>query len=183
MMDLLTAIENRASALKLSEPGPSHEHVERIVRAGARAPDHGRLRPWRFVVLEGDARQKLGDAMANALQAKLPQATPEQLDVERGKCRRAPTIIVAAARITAGKIPAIEQIIAVGAAVENMFLAANALGYGVMWRTGAAAYDANCKVALGLSADDHIVGLLYLGTTVTPGAQIPVAIADVIRWL
>jgi nitroreductase len=183
MMDLLTAIESRASALKLSEPGPSHEHIERIVRAGVRAPDHGRLRPWRFVVLEGEARRTLADAMANVFQAKLPQASPQQLDAERAKAMRAPTIIVAAARITAGKIPAIEQIIAVGAAVQNMFLAANALGYGAMWKTGAAAYDASCKTALGLSADDHIVGLLYLGTTVTPGAQVPVAITDFIRWL
>ena len=79
MMDLLTAIESRASALKLSEPGPSREHIERIARAGVHAPDHGRLRPWRFVVVEGEARRKLGDAMANVLQAKLPQATPEQL--------------------------------------------------------------------------------------------------------
>ena len=74
------------------------------MRAGARAPDHGRLRPWRFVVLEGAAREKLGEAMARVSLAKFPQSTPEQLDGERRKVLRAPTIIVVAARITQGKL-------------------------------------------------------------------------------
>ena len=101
-MDLLSGIESRTSALKLSAPGPTREHIERIIGAGARAPDHGRLRPWRFVVLEGDARKVLADAMAGLLQSKMPTATPEQLDAERNKPMRAPTIVVVAAHITKG---------------------------------------------------------------------------------
>ena len=110
LVDLLTAIESRASALKLIEPGPTRAHLEQIMRAGVRAPDHGRLRPWRFVVLEGAAREKLGDAMARLSLAKFPQSTPEQLDGERRKALRAPTIVVVAARITQGKIPEVEQV-------------------------------------------------------------------------
>src|SRR5262245_48042307 len=105
-MDLLEGIASRTSALKLAAPGPTREHLEQIIRAGTRAPDHGRLRPWRFVVLEGAAREKLGDAMAEILRAKQPQATSEQLAAERNKVMRAPTIIVVAAKIVAGKIPA-----------------------------------------------------------------------------
>ncbi len=139
------------------------------MRAGVRAPDHGRLRPWRFVVLEGAAREKLGDAMARLSLAKFPQSTPEQLDGERRKVLRAPTIVVVAARITQGKIPEVEQVAAVAAGVENMVLVAQALGYGAMWKTGAAAYDAQTKTMLGLAAQDHIVAFLYLGTTATCG--------------
>lgn len=182
-MDLLQGIESRTSALKLSEPAPTREHLEEIIRAGTRAPDHGRLRPWRFVVLQSaDARKQLGDALADMLRAKTPNATPEQLDAERSKPLRAPTIIVVAARITKGKIPEIEQIVAVGAAVQNMFLAANALGYGAMWKTGAGAYNADVKRSLGLMPEDHIVALLYLGTTAAPGPLVPAPLEGITTW-
>jgi nitroreductase len=182
-MDLLSGIESRATALKLTEPGPTREHIEQIVRAGVRAPDHGRLRPWRFVVLEGDARNRLGDLMANMQLKKNPQSTPEQLDGERRKVMRAPTIVVAAAKITPGKIPEIEQICAVTAAVQNMQLAAHALGYGAMWKTGAAAYDPAVKTALGLAPEDHIVSFLYLGTIAVPGQAAPAKTDGILSWL
>ncbi len=181
-MELLQGIELRTSALKLAAPGPSREHIERIIRAGTRAPDHGRLRPWRFVVLQGDARLQLGDAMADMLKAKMPDAQPAQLDGERGKALRAPTIIVVAAKIVQSKIPEIEQVTAVGAAVQNMFLAANALGYGAMWKTGGAAYDENIKAMFGLATADHIVALLYLGTTAVAGPLVEATTEGAVTW-
>ena len=182
-MDLLEGIASRTSALKLASPGPTREHLEQIIRAGTRAPDHGRLRPWRFVVLEGAARDKLADAMAEVLRARQPQATPEQLAGERSKAMRAPTIVVVAAKVMPGKIPAVEQVGAVGAAVQNMFLVAHALGYGAMWKTGAAAYDANVKALFGLSAEDHIVAFLYLGTIATPGPLVLAPLENIVTWL
>lgn len=182
-MELLEGIESRTSALKLSEPGPSREHIERIIHAGARAPDHGRLRPWRFVVLEGDARARLGDAMAELLKKKLPEAQQAQLDAERGKPMRAPVIIVVAAKIAKSRIPEIEQIVAVAAAAQNMFLAANALGYGVMWKTGDAAYSADTKGLFGLEPADHIVGLLYLGTATAAGPLVEAPLDKAVVWL
>lgn len=181
-MELLSGIESRTSALKLSAPGPTREHIEQIIHAGVRAPDHGRLRPWRFVVLEGAARERLGDAMARMLREKIPQATAEQLAAERGKVMRAPTIIVVGAKISKGKIPDIEQVGAVAAGVQNMFLAAQALGYGVMWKTGAAAYDANVKAMFELAPEDHIVAFLYLGTTAAPGPLVPVSTDGIVSW-
>jgi nitroreductase len=182
-MELLEGIESRTSALKLGAPGPTREHLDRIIRAGLRAPDHGRLRPWRFVVLEGEARRKLGDAMARMLQARIPDAGQDQLETERNKALRAPMIVVAAAHITAGKTPQVEQIIAVGAAVQNMLLAAHALGYGAMWRTGPLAYDASVKSLLGLTPEDHIVALIYLGTTTTAGPLVPAPIEGIVHRL
>ncbi len=179
-MDLLEGIQSRVSAVKLGAPGPSRDHLDQILRAGMRAPDHGRLKPWRFVVLEGEQRAKLADAMADMLRRKAPQATQAQLDAERAKPMRAPTIVVVAARIAKGKIPEIEQIASVAAGVQNMFLVAHALGYGAMWKTGAAAYDAEVKTTLGLLPQDHIVALLYLGSVVTPGTLVPLNLEDAI---
>jgi nitroreductase len=182
-MDLIAGIDSRNSALRLAAPGPTREHIERIIRAGIRAPDHGRLRPWRFVVLEAQGREKLGKAMADILLAKLPQATPQQLEAERHKTNRAPTIIAVCAKITRGKIPEVEQVGAAHAAAENMFLAAHALGYGVMWKTGAAAYDTGVKAMFDLAPEDHIVAFLYVGTIVTPGRVVPLPIDGIVNWL
>lgn len=182
-MELLQAIESRTSALKLTAPGPDRKQIEQIIHAGTRAPDHGRLRPWRFIVLEGDARVRLGDAMAAMLKTKFPDAQQVQVDAERGKPLRAPTIIVVAARISKTKIPEIEQVAAVAAAVQNMFLAANDLGFGAMWKTGAAAYDAGVKSVLSLSADDHIIALLHVGTTAAAGPLIAASVEGVVTWL
>lgn len=182
-MSLLQAILTRTSALKLGEPAPSRAHIERIIEAGTRAPDHGRLRPWRFIVLEGAARTKLGDAMAAMLLAKVPDIGADQLNGERAKALRAPTIIAVAAKIMRGKIPEIEQVLAAGAAAQNMFLAAQALGYGVMWKTGGAAYDKNVKALLGLAPEDHIVAFLYVGTTVAPGPMVAAPTEGVARWM
>ncbi len=183
-MDLLTAIDSRASALRLSEPAPSRAHLERIIDAGAQAPDHGKLAPWRFVVLGNIARQQLGETMAQDLARREPNADAELLQRERNKAGRAPCIIAVAARITKPhKVPESEQALAVAAAVQNMFLTAYALGYGVMWKTGPAAYSPQVKRLLGLNEDDHLVALLYLGTQVMPGPSRGPAFKEPVRWL
>ena len=169
-MDLFTAIDTRASAVRLDAPAPGPEQLDRILRSGVRAPDHGRLAPWRFVVLEGPAREVLGDAMAAALKRKVSDCSEALLDTERAKARRAPMVIAVAARVNREhKVPEIEQVMAVAAGVQNMMLSATASGYGAMWKTGDAAYDASVKQALGLEAGDHIVAFLYLGTAVAQG--------------
>jgi nitroreductase len=165
-MELFAAIESRSSAARLTEPGPTTEHLDRILQAGARAPDHGRLRPWRFIVLQGAMRENFIRAAAEAKRLRLPAMTEEQMAGEREKIARSPSIVLVGCVVNRQqtKVPEIEQMLAVGAAVENLFLAAHALGYGVMWKTGAAAYDARVKQAVGLAPDDHIVAILHFGT-------------------
>jgi len=182
-MELLEGIQSRTSPLKLTSPGPTEAHLQQILRAATRAPDHGRLRPWRFLVVEGAAREKLGEAMANCLRARIPNSPQEHLDAEKGKSMRAPTIVVVGAKITKGKIPEIEQVGAANAAVQNMLLAAYSLGYGAMWKTGAAAYDANVKALMGLAPEDHIVALVYLGTILTPGPLVEAPLEPVVTRL
>jgi nitroreductase len=167
-MELFDAIASRSTAKGLSEPGPTPEHLERLLQAAAHAPDHGRLKPWRFIAVNGAARESFANAVAEARRDQIPTFTDEQMELEREKIRRSPSILVAgcAVRKDMAKVPEIEQVIAVGAAVENLLLAANDLGYGVMWKTGAAAYSTRVKAAVGLAADDHIVAILHLGTKI-----------------
>jgi nitroreductase len=163
-MNALELLHTRESATRLQDPAPADADLDAILRSAVRAPDHGRLRPWRFILVRGAAREHFGAVMSASLKSRVPDATPESLARERAKALRAPLIIVVAARVcSGGKIPEIEQILSAGAAAQNIMLAAHALGYGAMWKTGAPAYDALVKQALGLDPGDAIVGFIYLG--------------------
>jgi nitroreductase len=165
-MELFAAVQTRSSAARLAEPGPSPEHLDRLLQAAALAPDHGRLKPWRLIVLKDAMREAFTAAAAEAKRARLPAMTAEQLAAEREKLSRSPTIVVIGCVVNRdqSKVPEIEQIVAVGAAAQNLFLAAHDLGYGVMWKTGAAAYDPHVKATVGLRPDDHIVANMHLGS-------------------
>ena len=164
-MQAIDALLLRRSARTLTEPGPDAGALELIFAAAARAPDHGRLRPWRFIVVRAAARERFGALLADHLRRTHPATPPEILERERLKAFRAPLIVVVAAHCEAGtKIPAIEQTLSAGAAAHAMMLAAVALGFNAMWKTGAAAYDGTVKQELGLAPEDAIVGFLYLGT-------------------
>jgi len=165
-MELLDAIMTRASAGRLAEPGPTAEDLARIVDAANRAPDHGRLKPWRLIVLQGASREKFTEAVVEARRNRAPAPNDEQLRVEREKISRSPLLLVIACVPQRGhpKVPEVEQLVAAGAAAENAFLAAHAQGYGVMWKTGPAAYEPGVKAALGLAPEDHIVAIMHFGT-------------------
>ena len=169
-MDALTALTTRVSPAVLDAPGPSGDALQKILEAAVAAPDHGRMRPWRFILIEGMVREKFGTMLAEALTRREPTAPAGKLEAERKKALRAPLIVVAAASVQSNaKVPEVEQLVAVGAAAQNMLVAAYALGFGGFWRTGAIAYDPAMKRALGLAETDAIIGFLYLGTIKTPG--------------
>lgn len=182
-MDALELLLGRASAAALGEPGPDAGALDIMFQAALRAPDHGRLRPWRFVVVQGARREAFGEVLAASLLRREPDATEELLRRERGKALRAPTIVVVAARVAKGhKIPEAEQVASAAAAAQNVMLAAHAQGYGAIWRTGAPAYDPGVAAALGLAAEDAIVGFLYMGTrTAEPVPAMRPTAADFVR--
>jgi nitroreductase len=164
-MDALGLLLERESAVRLQDPAPSDAEFDTIFRSAMRAPDHGKLRPWRFLLFRGAAREKFGEIMADACKARDPEASPDMLAREKAKPLRAPAIVVVAARVQeSAKIPQIEQVLSAGAAAQNIMLAAHALGYGAQWKTGDPAYDAQVKKALGLETTDAIVGFIYVGT-------------------
>jgi nitroreductase len=181
-MDAYEALVTRVSPKELGEPAPDDATLRKIIAAALRAPDHGRLRPWRFIAIRGEGRKRLGDVLAAALNRRDPNAGAE-LERERRKPMRAPLVLVAAAHITPSpKIPLVEQLLAAGAAAQNILLACHALGYGAVWKTGAAAYDASVKEALGLEAGDEIAGFLYIGTpAAAPKAPAPLNPADFLK--
>jgi nitroreductase len=163
-MDAINAMTSRLSAPALVPPEPDAATLDRIFAAAANAPDHGKLRPFRFIVIRGRARLAFGEVCAEAMKRREPSADATMLDRERQKALRAPMIVVVAAKVTTpAKIPEIEQVLAAGAAAQNVFLAAHAEGFGAMWKTGAPAYDPYVKLSLGLGESDAIVGFIYLG--------------------
>jgi nitroreductase len=173
-MDAIDALTTRRSAAQFAEPAPDDETLGKILSAAMRAPDHGKLKPWRFIVLRGDARKRFGDVMVEAMKRREPDVPANMLEREREKPLRAPLIVVLAAAIKEDhKIPVVEQLLAAGAAAENIMIAAHALGYGAAWKTGAPAYDNFVKETLGLTPSDAIVGFLYLGTAATMPAALP----------
>jgi nitroreductase len=165
-MDAYEAIIKRVSPIELTDPAPDEATERKILTAGLRAPDHGRLRPWRFITIRGEGRGKFGDVLAESLRRRDPAAAPEVLGRERKKAFRAPLIVVVAAKIVPhSKIPAVEQLLSAGAAAYSLQLACQAFGFAAVWKTGDAAYDSYTKNALGLEASDAIAGFLYIGTS------------------
>ncbi|MEK8079613.1 nitroreductase family protein [Pseudomonas sp. XK-1] len=179
-MDALDALLNRVSAPRLIAPAPDTAQRELLFRAALRAPDHGQLRPWRFLTIEGAAREQLGELLAQALPA---DASPEALSKARAMPLRAPLLVVVIARVQAhAKVPAQEQVIAAGCAAHGILLAAHAQGIGAVWRTGELAYNAQVAAGLGLAADEQVIAFLYLGTPERELRAVPqVQVGDFVR--
>jgi nitroreductase len=164
-MDALDLLLNRVSVPRLFDPAPDAAQRDVLFRAALRAPDHGQLRPWRFLTVEGDARQSLGELFVEALQAKDANTPPATLDKARNNPLRAPLVVVAIARLTEHfKVPQAEQTIAAACAAHGIVLAAHAQGLGAVWRTGELSYDAHVEAGLGLGANERIIGFIYLGS-------------------
>lgn len=174
-MQAIDLLLQRRSAKVLTEPGPDEGALALLLESAARAPDHGRLRPWRFIVIRGAERERFGELMAEQLRRARPASTPETLARERQKAFRAPLIVaVAAVCDPKAKVPQVEQVLSAGSAAGYILLAARALGFNAVWKTGAAAYDETIKTALGLEGNDSIVAFVYVGTE-APGESAPPA--------
>ena len=174
----LDVLFRRRSIGRLTEPAPTADELDTMLRAAAAAPDHGELRPWRFVVLEGEGKHAFGEVLAEAylrrVEAVGGQPEPAKLEKERTKLGRAPVVVVVCAvHRHDDKIPWPDQLGSANAAAQNLLLAATALGYGSMWRTGDPVFDPFVKEAVGLSEHDAIVGFVYLGTPHEGGEKPP----------
>jgi len=170
----LEVLLSRASVSRLIEPAPSGDALDLILQTGLRAPDHGRLAPWRYVLIRGDARARLADAVEAALRARDPEVPPAVIEKQRGKFLRAPLVIALGAHIrTDHKVPPSEQMQSVAAGAMNLLNAIHAFGYGAIWVTGANAYDPAIAAALGLHAPDCLAGFLFVGTPAAKPAPAP----------
>jgi nitroreductase len=169
----------------LTGPGPTAEELDAILMVAARVPDHGRLAPWRFIVLEGEARTRIGDAIAAAFQADQPDADPARVAPERERLARAPLVVAVVSRARPHvKIPEWEQVLSAGAVCMNLVHAANALGYGTSWLSEWFSFDRRVLDALGLAPDERLAGFIHIGRAAeTPPDRERPALADIVTRL
>ncbi len=162
-MDALDLLLNRRSASRLAEPAPTGKVLQNIINAGMRAPDHGALQPWRFVIAQGDGLVRFSELLRAA--AIKDGADEKAIEKATQAPLRAPQIItIIAACKESPKVPQWEQLLSAGCAVQAMQMAALAQGFNGIWRTGAWTDHADVRQAFKCDPNDKIVGFLYLGT-------------------
>jgi nitroreductase len=183
---LIEYLKTRRSmpAFQMKEPGPSKEEIEEILTLATRVPDHGKLAPWRFIVMTGDARKRITGELAAIAKGDKPDLSAEMIQVEETRFLRAPVVIAVVSR--AGphmKIPEWEQIMSAGAVCLNMVMAANALGYVSNWLTEWMAFDERAHRVLGVEPGEKVAGFIHIGSTDFPVVERPrPVLADIVTW-
>ena len=151
-----------ASAMALRAPGPSAAELTDLLALAARVPDHGKLSPWRFIVLAGDAKAAFAARLETiaATRAETPK-----LVAKLGKLKAPPLGVAVISRTVDGDIPAWEQQLSAAAVCTTLLYAATAMGFGANWITDWYAYDPDARAALGLTPDERVAGFVFIGTT------------------
>ena len=184
--DLIDFLLSRRSVLAdtMDGPGPSDDELRRIIGAGIRVPDHGRLMPWRFIVIRGEAREKLGAVIGESFRRDNPDAHEKRVLREQQRFVRAPVVVAVVSAVQKGhKIPEWEQILSSGAACQTILIAALSMGYAAQWLTEWYAYDSQVGEALGLGDDDRVAGFLYIGNAESPNERVRPCYRDVVwEW-
>lgn len=161
---LLTTRRSVPSRL-LGNPGPDMDQLDRMLRSAVRVPDHGRLTPWRFLLVQGDTRHELGEQLVARALAINPEAATTVLEKDRQRFSHAPVVVTVIACLTPGhKVPEQEQLLSGGAVCFALLQAAQAMGFGAQWLTGWAAYDRVILARLGLSENERVLGFVHIGT-------------------
>lgn len=168
LLELLKTRRSTATA-SLTEPGPSTSQLEDILTIGLRVPDHGKLEPWRLIVVEGSARQQLGQHLAKDFYTEKDKLTEKQqqklTDVITRSVSEVPLIIYVVSHIEQNHhIPEVEQLLSAGAVCMNIILAATAYGYGTNWISGWLANSSQAKKTMGIKENEQIAGIIFIGT-------------------
>jgi nitroreductase len=174
--DAIELLKTRRSVKprEMTGPGPSSAELDTILTIGARVPDHGKLAPWRFIVFEGEARERAGEVIARVFARKNPGAPAAAIEVERRRLTDAPLVIgIVSFTKPHPKVPAWEQELSAGASAMNIVTAATALGYGACWLTGWFAFDRDVLEGLGLKPDEKLAGLVHIGRPTRPSEDRP----------
>lgn len=166
-MDLLLPLMQRRSVPSrlLTEPGPTPAQCQTLLEAAIRVPDHGKLAPWRFITIEGQARQVLGERLVARALALDPAAPSAAIEKDRARFSFAPLIVaVVGVPVEGHKVPVVEQLLSGGAVCFALLQAAQAMGFGAQWLTGWAAYDRVILADLGLAEHEQLLGFIHIGT-------------------
>ncbi|MFL0809750.1 MAG: nitroreductase [Agarilytica sp.] len=184
--DALELLLTRRSvkAVDLCEPGPNKGELKKILAAGHRVPDHGKIGPWRFVIMEGNARTRFGETTAQIFNRANPGASEKLIEFEKQRFTRAPLVIVVIASPIEHKVPEWEQVLSAGACCQNILNAAHALGYGAQWLTEWTAYDADVLKHLELGERENIAGFMYIGSySNKPDDRVRPSLEDRVQYL
>lgn len=180
----LTLLKTRKSpkVFDLTGPGPSAAEIDEMLTIASRVPDHGKLTPWRFIVFEGEARERAGDVIAGVFAAQNPDADADRLAIERGRLTRAPLVIAVVSKAGPhAKIPEWEQTLSAAAAATLLVVSAHAHGYAATWLTEWYAYDGQARAALGLAENERFIGFIHIGTLARPQEDRPrPALGDIV---
>jgi nitroreductase len=172
-------------ARQLGEPGPDKPTLLRMLQSASRVPDHGKLVPFRFLRIAGDARFALGERLAARTLQRDPDAPGAAVEKDRSRFAFAPEIVAVIARpVPNAKVPEIEQLLTAGSVCFALLQAAQALGYGATWLTGWPAYDGEIKRQLGVGENEAVVGFVHIGTPKleAPERERPDAAALLTDW-
>ncbi len=158
---------------QLGEPAPTPAQLEQLLAAAIRVPDHGKLEPFRLLLIHGEMRARLGAELAAIHQRKEPEVPPAVLEKDRQRFSFAPLIVAVIARIQANhpKVLVQEQILCAGLVAYNLLLGAQALGFGAQWLTGWSAYDRDAATLLGLAEHERVVAYVHIGTPRDPAPE------------
>jgi nitroreductase len=185
---VIDAIKNRRSVKNVNkEQIPDQQLIKDVLEAATWAPNHYMTEPWRFVVIAKDERMRLGESMAEALRTKMKTddaRAEEVLKLEREKTLRSPVIVaLISSQMVGEKIVPQEEMVAVGAALQNMLLAAHSLGLGAMVKTGSHSYLQPVRAYFGLQENESLVGLVYLGYPIeSPGVSKRSPLEGKVEW-
>lgn len=181
-LDLLLS-RRSVKAKDMIGPAPDKKTLETILTAATRVPDHGKLSPWRYIVLMGDARQKLGDAIAHGLKVE-QEASPKIIEKMQDYGTQAPVCIIAVYSPSNRRpIPEWEQQLSMGASIMNLITATHAAGFVAQWLTGWAAFSPTVASELGLSAQEKIAGFIFLGSQATTPSERPrPKLDEIVQW-
>jgi nitroreductase len=163
----------------LATPAPTPAEIRTLITIASRVPDHGRVVPWRFVVIGPGGGARLGSMIADTFSTDHPDASPEALEIERCRLLRAPLVIaVISSTREHPKAPEWEQILSAGAAAMSLVIAANAMGYGANWHTEWYAYDRRIMRELGVVDNERIAGFVHIGTAIERPGDRPRPLLD-----
>lgn len=184
MNAVLRLLETRRSTPPgfLAAPGPDAAQLETLLTIAARVPDHGKLAPWRFIVFEGAARERVADIIAELARTDRPQANADEIAAERRRFTAAPLVVAVVSRAAPHpKIPVSEQVLSSAACCQNLLIAAQAMGFGAAWLTNWFAFDRRFLDRIGLASGETVTGFVHIGTPTQAIEERPrPALADIV---
>ncbi|MFZ4532517.1 MAG: nitroreductase family protein [Alsobacter sp.] len=186
MSDTIRLLQERRSVAPhlMTGPGPTVAELDTILAIASRVPDHGKLCPWRFIVIAGEARQRIGAAAAALALADQPDIDPKRREIEETRFTRAPVVVGVVSRAGAHpKIPVWEQELSAGASAMLLCVAANAMGFATAWLTEWMAYDRRVLALLGVAESERMAGFVHIGHGAKPNDRPRPPLSDIVtRW-